>query len=254
MYNSRQENYLNVFFGEDSLKNKSFTIQQGDYNSNEVVCNLYTENESGKNDQMNLDGMTVTVVFKRDAGKPTPEYTAYIDPDYVGRVKFCIPQRIVAKAGDVMLQLKVYGQNSLHNSVVIPFEVRKSIEDFGHGDGCKPVTLHVIQKVEEALEELTFMRDELDEAEIMRQEKFKEWEEKMDEVTAEFEQEIINKPTRYDFPSVGDVNKIYKAQNEGKLYQWNDVDLRYDPLAFEEFEGSVDNITIIHGGNAYGTD
>jgi len=50
MYNSRQENYLNVFFGEDSLKNKSFTIQQGDYNSNEVVCNLYTENESGKND------------------------------------------------------------------------------------------------------------------------------------------------------------------------------------------------------------
>lgn len=48
MYDTKQGNYLNVFFDESSLKNKSFTVQQGDYNSNEVVCNLYGTDESGK--------------------------------------------------------------------------------------------------------------------------------------------------------------------------------------------------------------
>lgn len=41
---------LNIFFGENSLKNRSFSVQQGDYNSNELVCNLYGQNENGKNE------------------------------------------------------------------------------------------------------------------------------------------------------------------------------------------------------------
>lgn len=46
----RNSHVLNIFFGENSLKNKSFTVQQGDYNSNELVCNLYGQDENGKND------------------------------------------------------------------------------------------------------------------------------------------------------------------------------------------------------------
>lgn len=30
----RRGHYLNIFFGENSLKNKSFSVQQGDYNGN----------------------------------------------------------------------------------------------------------------------------------------------------------------------------------------------------------------------------
>lgn len=63
---------------------------------------------------------------------------------------------------------------------------------------------------------------------------------------------VINRPTRYDFPSIGEVDVIYKAEQEGSIYQWNSLDLRYELLS--EHGVSIDNITIIHGGNAYGTD
>jgi hypothetical protein len=32
---------------------------------------------------------------------------------------------------------------------------------------------------------------------------------------------IINAPTHYDFPAIGDVNILYKASQEKQLYQWN---------------------------------
>lgn len=62
---------------------------------------------------------------------------------------------------------------------------------------------------------------------------------------------VINRATRYDFPSVGDVEVIYKAEQEGLLYQWNSTALKYELLG--ESEITVEDITIIHGGNAYGT-
>lgn len=67
----------------------------------------------------------------------------------------------------------------------------------------------------------------------------------------ECKQEIINCPTRYDFPSVGDPGLIYKAEYEGYLYQWNSRALKYERLNVPEL--STDDITTIHGGNAYGT-
>ena len=49
MYSTiRQVKSLNIFFGEESLKNKSFEVQQGDYNSNEVSALLYAPDEKGK--------------------------------------------------------------------------------------------------------------------------------------------------------------------------------------------------------------
>lgn len=67
----------------------------------------------------------------------------------------------------------------------------------------------------------------------------------------EVKQFVVNRPTRYDFPSIGDVEVIYKAEQEGMLYQWNATELKY--VLLSESETTLEDITIIHGGNAYGT-
>lgn len=62
---------------------------------------------------------------------------------------------------------------------------------------------------------------------------------------------IFNAETHYDFPSVGSVNMIYKAQSEKKIYQWNDTELRYELLS--EVSLTIDDLDVIHGGNANGS-
>jgi hypothetical protein len=44
---------------------------------------------------------------------------------------------------------------------------------------------------------------------------------------------------------------IYKAESERKIYQWNPVELRYEVLS--EIEITVQDLEVIHGGNANGT-
>ena len=62
---------------------------------------------------------------------------------------------------------------------------------------------------------------------------------------------VFNAETHYDFPSVGSVNMIYKAESEKKLYQWNPVELKYEPLSSgEPGGGDLGEITVIHGGSA----
>ena len=63
---------------------------------------------------------------------------------------------------------------------------------------------------------------------------------------------VFNAQTRYDFPSIGKVNIIYKAENEKLLYQWNSAELKYEVLGATS-SGSLD-ITLINGGNANGTE
>lgn len=48
MYSEGLTKNLNIFFGEHALKSQSFKVQQGDYNGNEVSCNLYRTDELGK--------------------------------------------------------------------------------------------------------------------------------------------------------------------------------------------------------------
>lgn len=62
---------------------------------------------------------------------------------------------------------------------------------------------------------------------------------------------VFNAETHYDFPSIGSVNTIYKAQSERKIYQWNDSELKYEVLS--EIELTIEDLEIIHGGNANGT-
>lgn len=57
---------------------------------------------------------------------------------------------------------------------------------------------------------------------------------------------VVNKPTHYDFPSVGDPNVIYKAEKERQIYQWDSETLCYVIL------GAMADVSLIHGGSASG--
>lgn len=60
---------------------------------------------------------------------------------------------------------------------------------------------------------------------------------------------VFNAATHYDFPSIGSVDVIYKAYSERKTYQWNAEKLVYEKL---NESSSLENVTIINGGNANG--
>ena len=60
---------------------------------------------------------------------------------------------------------------------------------------------------------------------------------------------VINKKTFLEFPSIGDPNFIYKAEDEKKLYQWNSTCLKYEVISSAETELDID---VIFGGNANG--
>lgn len=62
---------------------------------------------------------------------------------------------------------------------------------------------------------------------------------------------VFNAETHFDFPSIGSVNVIYKAQAEKKIYQWNPEELSYELL--NEVEITIQDLEMINGGNAYGT-
>lgn len=62
---------------------------------------------------------------------------------------------------------------------------------------------------------------------------------------------VFNAETHYEFPSIGSVDMIYKAESERKIYQWNPDLLKYEVLS--EIEITVQDIEVIHGGNANGT-
>jgi hypothetical protein len=62
---------------------------------------------------------------------------------------------------------------------------------------------------------------------------------------------VYNANTHYEFPSIGSTDMIYKAEDEKKIYQWNPDLLKYEVLS--EIEITIQDLEIIHGGNANGT-
>lgn len=62
---------------------------------------------------------------------------------------------------------------------------------------------------------------------------------------------VFNAKTHFEFPSVGSVDMIYKAEEEKKIYQWNSILLKYEVLS--EIEITIKDVELIHGGNANGT-
>lgn len=62
---------------------------------------------------------------------------------------------------------------------------------------------------------------------------------------------VYNADTHYDFPSVGRIDVIYKAQSEKLMYQWNPTELKYEALGASA-EIDVNSVETINGGNAHG--
>lgn len=62
---------------------------------------------------------------------------------------------------------------------------------------------------------------------------------------------VFNAQTHYEFPSIGSVDMIYKAEKERKIYQWNPEGLKYEVLS--EIEVTIQDLELIYGGNANGT-
>lgn len=62
---------------------------------------------------------------------------------------------------------------------------------------------------------------------------------------------VFNAKTHYDFPSIGSIDMIYKAEDERKIYQWNPDKLKYEVLS--EIEITLQDLEMIYGGNANGT-
>lgn len=62
---------------------------------------------------------------------------------------------------------------------------------------------------------------------------------------------VYNADTHYDFPSVGKIDVIYKAQSEKLMYQWNPTELKYEALG-ASVEIDVNSVETINGGNAHG--
>lgn len=68
---------------------------------------------------------------------------------------------------------------------------------------------------------------------------------------------VVSKPTRAEFPEFGSPDAIYKAENEKRLYQWNDAKSCYEPLGMGMPGGHHhcgSKINIIYGGNAVDLD
>lgn len=63
---------------------------------------------------------------------------------------------------------------------------------------------------------------------------------------------VYNASTHDEFPSVGSPNVIYKAESERLLYQWNTVELKYEPLCHSVSDIDIFDATLINGGDASG--
>lgn len=62
--------------------------------------------------------------------------------------------------------------------------------------------------------------------------------------------EVLDFKTSGDFPNMGEAHKIYKAESEAKLYQWNSDKLKYEPLNVVDVEVDITDIDYISGGDA----
>ena len=62
--------------------------------------------------------------------------------------------------------------------------------------------------------------------------------------------EVLDFKTSGDIPNMGEAHKIYKAESEAKLYQWNSDKLKYEPLNVVDVEVDITDIDYISGGDA----
>lgn len=118
-------------------------VQQGDYNSRTIQALCYTSSGS----LMGFEGNTASVVYEI-AGNPSEEYPVKV----LGSVlTFTMPGLVSSSAGAGKLQLRIYGEESLLHSAVIPYTVKASIEPGQGEEDQVPMLVLLVQQAQEAI-------------------------------------------------------------------------------------------------------
>lgn len=111
---------INICFSREDIP-EPIVLQQGDYGSRYVKAALYET----PGVPCDLSEAVVTVIFRKNSVN-TPEYDVVSVEDNV--VTFLFPSGIAAEKGQGVFQLRVYANQSLIHSAVLPFSVRHSLE------------------------------------------------------------------------------------------------------------------------------
>lgn len=119
-------------------------IQQGDYNSRTIQALCYTSSGA----LMSFDGKTVSVVYEI-AGNPSEEYPVAVSGNML---TFTMPGLSASDAGAGKLQLRIYGQESLLHSAVIPYTVKASLEPGQGQEDQVPLLVLLVQQAQEAID------------------------------------------------------------------------------------------------------
>ena len=118
-------------------------VQQGDYNSRTIQALCYTSSGS----LMGFEGNTVSVVYEI-AGNPSEEYPVKV----LGNVlTFTMPGLVSSSAGAGKLQLRIYGQESLLHSAVIPYTVKASLDPGPAEEDQVPMLVMLVQQAQQAI-------------------------------------------------------------------------------------------------------
>lgn len=244
------QHLVNVIFGEPGHR-CSFTVQQGEYNSREVVCAMWQAMPGGGKLPFRTEGISVMVVYKYGSAT-SPQYATTICGD--NEVCFVIPQHVLAGAGKAEMQLLVYAERSLLKSAIVPFKILDSLNPSAVCEpDVEPELLGILTQVRSVLTKATESEKARAEAEAARAKQFAEWEAVMDNLEQNSLQ-VYNAATRFEFPSVGSADVIYKAETEKKIYQWNSTEMKYELLNEASSGGDIQSIQIINGGDASGID
>lgn len=126
-------------------------VQQGDYNSRTIQAFCYTTSGT----LMNFDGKTVSVVYDV-SGNPSEEYPVAVSGNML---TFTMPGLSASAAGSGKLQLRIYGQESLLHSAVIPYTVKASLEPGQGQEDQVPLLVLLIQQAQEVIAEANAASD-----------------------------------------------------------------------------------------------
>lgn len=169
---------------------------------------------------------------------PPPGYIAATEFSE-GVLSWVIASTDTQHSGTGAAELILYGQNGeVMQSTVIKTRIAQSISHTG-GCGCAP------SPMQPWVDQVAQLRIETEEAADRAEAAV----EAIEQAMSSSEKSVMNANTHLDFPSIGSVNVIYKAQAERKTYQWNPDELKYEPL-----DQDIGEDNIIYGGDANGTD
>lgn len=119
-------------------------VQQGDYNSRVVHAALYDR----PGVPTHLDGGMVTAIYRKD-GVNTKEF----ETEMLGenQIRFVIPSGIAKDHGQAVVQLRLYGKDSILSSYVMPIDVKWSIDPSDGGDDPEVAFVQLLEEARTAI-------------------------------------------------------------------------------------------------------